>query len=77
MTVGADVEGVVGRFAGAGIETSSGLNDIKLFLPLQTGGQCDENTMVNCRGNFNPTFSRVKMTFKNDLGLKNITAILD
>jgi hypothetical protein len=32
--------------------------------------------MVNYSGNFNPTFSRVKMAFKNDLGLKNITAIL-
>jgi hypothetical protein len=35
-----------------------------------------KNTTVNYRGNFNPTFSRVKMTLKNDLGLKNITAIL-
>ena len=39
-------------------------------------GQCYKNTTVNYLGNFNPTFSRVKMTFKNDLGLKNITAIL-
>ncbi len=40
-------------------------------------GQCYKNTTVNYCGNFNPTFNRVKMTFKNDLGLKNITAILD
>jgi hypothetical protein len=38
--------------------------------------QCYENIMVNYRGNFNPTFSRVKMTLNNDLGLKNIAAIL-
>jgi hypothetical protein len=35
-----------------------------------------KNITVNYSGNFNPTFSRVKMTLKNDLGLKNITAIL-
>jgi hypothetical protein len=39
-------------------------------------GQCYKNTTVNYRSNFNPTFSRVKITFKNALGLKNITAIL-
>ncbi len=39
-------------------------------------GQCYKNTMVNYCGNFNSNFSRVKMTLKNDLGLKNITAIL-
>jgi hypothetical protein len=38
--------------------------------------QCYKNTMINYRGNFKPTFSRVKMTLKNDLGLKNIIAIL-
>jgi hypothetical protein len=32
--------------------------------------------MVNYRGNFNPTFSRVKMALKNDLQCKNISAIL-
>ncbi len=46
MTVGADVEGVVGRFSGAGIETSSGLNDIKLFLPLQTSGLYYKTSMI-------------------------------
>ncbi len=39
-------------------------------------GQCYKNTMVNYRGNFNPTFSSVEMTLKNDLGLKNIIVIL-
>jgi hypothetical protein len=39
-------------------------------------GQCYKNTTVNYCGNFNPSFSRVKMTLKNDLGLKNITAII-
>jgi hypothetical protein len=39
-------------------------------------GQCYKNTTVNYSGIFNPTFSRVKMTLKNDFRLKNITAIL-
>ncbi len=45
----------------------------KTVLPLQTSfiwGQCDKNTTVIYCGNFNRTFSRVKMTFKNDLRLK-------
>jgi hypothetical protein len=33
--------------------------------------------MVNYCGKFYSTFSRVKMTLKNDLGLKNIAAILN
>jgi hypothetical protein len=32
--------------------------------------QCYKNTTVNYSGIFNPTFSRVKMTLKNDFGLK-------
>ncbi len=39
-------------------------------------GQCYKNTMVNYRCNFNTTFSRVKITVKNYLRSKNITAIL-
>jgi hypothetical protein len=46
VAVGADVEGVVGRFSGAGIETPSGLNDIKLFLPLQTSGLYYKTSMI-------------------------------
>jgi hypothetical protein len=47
-----------------------------LFHNIGTWGQCYKNNTVNYCGNFNPTFSRVKMTLKNDLGLKNITTIL-
>ncbi len=43
---------------------------------IDSRGQCYKNTTVNYCGNFNPTFSRVKMTLKNDLGFENITAIL-
>ncbi len=31
-----------------------------------TWGQCYKNTMVNYRGNYIPSFSRVKLTLKND-----------
>ncbi len=31
-----------------------------------TWGQCYKNAMVNYRGNFIPSFSRVKLTLKND-----------
>ncbi len=51
-------------------------NNQEIFDKTETRGQCYKNTTVNYRSNFNPTFSRVKMTLKNDLGLKNITAIL-
>jgi hypothetical protein len=44
--------------------------ELKSSLNIATWGQCYKNTMVNYRGNFNPTFSRVKMTLKNDIGLK-------
>ena len=44
--------------------------------PLKSGANVIKNTTVNYCGNFNPTFSKVKMTLKNDLGLKNITAII-
>jgi hypothetical protein len=34
-----------------------------IFGPVvQMRGQCYKNTTVNYRGNYNPTFSRVKMT---------------
>ncbi len=35
-----------------------------------TWAQCYKNTTVNYRGNFNPNFYKVKMTLKNDSGLK-------
>ncbi len=49
---------------------------LQLLKVLKPRVQCYKNTTVNYCGNFNPTFSRVKMTLKNDLGLKNIAAIL-
>jgi hypothetical protein len=48
----------------------------KKFYNIGTRGQCYKNTTANYSRNFNLTFSRVKMTFKKDFGLKNITAIL-
>jgi hypothetical protein len=48
----------------------------KKFFNILTRGLCYKNTMVNYCGNLNPTFSRVKMTLKSYLGLKNIIAFL-
>ncbi len=58
------------------IGTSMVSNKKKRLNNIGTWSQFYKNTTVNYRSNFNPTFSRVKMTLKNDLGLKNITAIL-